>query len=221
MTNYKINGKKVSLPDGWHDVPFYKGLEIMKSNSEKIDAFCIITGLDKSFVRSLKDPSSIEYLMGTFLFLKDYTFKAEMPLSIIYDGDIIHIPNVDHDNPFDMGQAEVGQIEDMEVIIRSELKDVENIDAIRTVEIMPKIISIYVQKLIDKHYDHRKAMSIVKTIEQTMSFKDVMCMGYFFLQKLKDYTNGFQSNYRKSSWMKRKLKQASTILTNHLVSMQR
>jgi hypothetical protein len=235
MENYKIKGKTVQMPTGWHDIIYQKGIEIYEKNLTGIDLFCHLTSLDKKFVRSLKDPKTIERFMYGFPFLSREDFKPEMPQSVYIKKQLVPLPFVMTGDPFDMGEMAVGQIEDMKAYISKEfsedkLKDLSDREkSLASIKAMPMLCAIYLQPLLEPkdvkeedRYDYKKALSLVHSVKKDMSYKEVSCMGSFFFKKLHDSVTGSKDSsqkFKRMTYVKRKWRQVWRRIIMRLASI--
>lgn len=217
MEKFKIgkNKLRVSLPSGWHEVPFWQGVRIIEGNLTEIEIMSLLSGVDKQELEESTDFETIYYLMHAYTFLKAMPDLStpQIPRSIKFNGDTVIMPHVLYSDKFDLGKISVGQIKDMEMTITNmlydlneegiEKKEVSNMD---TIKVCPFLIAIFLQKIIDKKYDYDKAMKMVDAISKELSFKEVIHMGYFFLQRLSVLRLGSQNGSLKLSWTKRKFR---------------
>jgi len=225
METFKLGSskKKISMPSGWHEVPFYKGLQIMEGGLSDIEIMGLLSDTDPEEIKNTTDSESIYYLMGAFLFLQDMPKGLEhpkMPQSIKIDDRYVIFPHVIYQDEFDLGKSSVGQIKDMEMVMlnmgtqflandedneEEEQKENRPFTQLETVKMCPKLCAIYIQKLIDKKYDYDTAMKLSEKLERSMSFKEMINIGYFFLLRLSAFKNGQKKGYQKRPLIPRKL----------------
>ena len=219
MEKFKIgkNKLRVSLPSGWHEVPFDKGVTILEGEMSEVEIMSLLSGVDKKELEESTDFETIFYLMNAYTFLKtlpDLT-TPQIPRSVKFNNDIVIFPHVIYSDKFDLGKISVGQIKDMEMVITNmlyqigedgiEKKEVTNFETIR---ICPYLVAIFLQKVIDKKYDYDKAMKMVDEVSRQLSFKEVIHMGYFFLQRLSVLRLGSRKGSLKLGSMKRRFRRA-------------
>ena len=210
MRNIKVNGKKVSMPDGWHDVKFSDGFKIVKDQLNEVQTFALLSGMSVKKVRGLNKNEDIFYFVQGYPFLYSNPFNdtPSMPQSIKYKGDRIHFPFVMDSDPLDLGDCSVGQVEDMKALIATKIKEIgneedEELSNIDVLSIIPFIVSIYIQPFIDGEYDYKKAMLLVDDLKKNLSYKDMIHIGNFFLKRLQGLTNGLMKGWKKPHQMKR------------------
>ena len=210
MRKIKVNGKAVSMPDGWHDVKFIDGFKIVKDQLNEIEVFALFSGMSVKKVRGLNKNEDIFYFLQgyPFLYKNPVTDNPVMPQSIKYKGDRIHFPFVMDSDPLDLGDCSVGQVEDMKALIATKIKELDKEDdaelsIIEMISIMPFIVSIYLQPFIDGDYDYKKAMLLVDDLKNNLSYKDMIHIGNFFLKRLQGLISGSMKGWKKPLRMKR------------------
>lgn len=195
MTNYKVNGKKVKLPDGWHDVSFNDGMRIIEEEMNNVEIFSLLSGISIKEIREMKGYEDVYYFMEGFPFLKKLPDMQELPMSVTIDGKFVHIPFADNDDLFDFGDCSVGQIEDMKQIIRSKTKEwidgeERELTPVENINLMPYIVSIYLNGLTGE-YDYKESVGVyTKKIKEQISLKYMISMGGFFLIRLANSKSG-------------------------------
>lgn len=228
MENFNLNGQKFTMPSGWHEVTYSDAMTIITENLSEIDTFALLSGIDLDVLKNTEDYSVVYYFMNAFTFIKTRpdSSKPQIPLSMTLGKYRLCNPTVIYEDPHDLGKMSVGQFNDMKDAYMNqalELKGDSEDDWIPTdiemLEMMPSIVSIYVQKIRDGRYDYKKAKELVEDVRTKMTFKDVSSMGYFFFQRLNAYLNGSTKLVLKLNWIQRKSKQAYRNLMSGLVSM--
>ena len=229
MTRYKINGKKVNLPDGWHDVKFKHGVKILETEMNNIDIFSLFSGISKDEIRSVKNQESVYYFMQGFPFLNSLPDVADIPMSVKIDGLFYHLPFTDNLDKYDLGNASVGQIEDMKACIKNLYYDMVEEDAegqrrattaLEDIKMKSYITAIYLQPFISGEYDYSEAMELREKLEDQLSFKDIHAIGNFFLLRLTGLTSGLQIGLLHRLWITKKLRQVFRRLIKTLDSMR-
>lgn len=233
MEKFKLgkSKKEVMMPSGWHEIPFYQGVKISEDNLNEVETLALLSNCDVEDIRSATDPESIFYLLSAFRFLREMPLgldKPQIPNSIKFNGHHIIFPHVIYQDIFDLGKASVGQIKDMEMVMVNmgtefrKDEEEENQDRafteLETIKMCPSLCAIYIQKLIDKEYDYDTAMKLSSEIEQHLSFKEVLNIGYFFLKRLADLNDGQTKSYRKSPSIIKRFKQVLTNLIRRMAS---
>ena len=228
MEKYKINGKSITMPTGWHDVKYKDAIHILESDLNMVQIFSLFTGITEDEVKSMKGDKEISYFLEGFPFLKRLPVQdtPQIPRSIKYKGSRYFFPHVFFEDQFDFGETTVGQIEDMKAIIQKMSKEFlgdeeRDLNYVEVMKIYPYIVAIYIQPIIEKEYNYKRAIKMSGEIPLELSFKEVVYMGNFFLLKLGDSMTGLRKGSRRLNWMKKKLKQAYRILATRLGFMQR
>ena len=191
MEHYKLsNGKKISLPTGWHEVPFWKGEQVVSKDMRASEVMALLSDTNLQDIVSTNDPESIHYMMETFFFLKAMPSTiSQMPNTIKYGMERIVFPFVINADISDLGEIAVGQIEDMQSVIGTKTIEFLNgeqreLTELETIKLTPYVVAIYVQKHLDGEYNGEKALELVEGIKREMSFKDVVSIGYFFFSEI-------------------------------------
>ncbi len=230
MTVYNINGTKTPMPDGWHDVKFKDGIKILEEDLSSIDVFSLFSGISKDEIRGVKNQDTIFYFMQGFPFLSSLPDVADIPMSVKVDKEYIHLPFADNLDKFDLGEASVGQIEDMKATIRKLYNEWVQEDEegerrattpLEDIKMKSYITAIYLQPFVDGEYDYSKAMVLKDKLEDKLSFKDIHAIGNFFLLRLTGLMNGQPVKLVRRLWITKKLRQVFRSLIKTLGSMQR
>jgi len=231
MEQFKLGKTKkvINMPSGWYEVPFYKGVEIFEGKLNDVEILALLADSDVDDIRNATDTESIFYLLSAFRFLRELPQslkRPHMPKSINIDDNHVIFPHVIYGDKFDLGNACVGQITDMEMILLNmgtefrEDEDEENKDRpfteLETIKMCPPICAVYIQKIIDKAYDYEKAMKLSKNIEKHLSFDMTLNIGYFFLKKLIDLNDGKKADLQKHLSIARKLRRGLMNLMSRL-----
>lgn len=225
MESYKLNGKKFSMPTGWHDVSYANAMTILEDDLNEIEAFCLLSGMSLDEASKIEDYETVVYFMRSFGFLskRPDPVNAHIPLSIKFGDDTVLMPAMIYEDTDDMGKMTIGQINDLKDVYKQSLLQLKSDEEdwkpteLEMLSIMPNLVAIYVQKIVDGEYDKGKALAM--DIENSMSFKDVANMGYFFLKRLNGFMNGSGNTFQKHHKIRRKLKQAYRTLMRSMVSM--
>ena len=229
MEKYKLGKTKIAMPSGWHEVPFKTGVELLENpEATPAEIMVLLSGVDIKTIRKATDKETLFYFVSAFEFIKTMPRNIEnpqIPRSMKFRGDRLVFPYVMHGDLFDLGKTEVGQIEDMVATIKTMSKEfigeVEPDEESRAIteneqlKMVPFIVAIYLQKLINKEYDYDAAMRLVKDVEQA-SFKDVANIGYFFFLRLIALTSGSMNGQLKPNSIQRKLKRGFWTLIKRL-----
>lgn len=226
MEKYKINGKPISLPTGWHDVKFKDALHVRENNFNAVQLFSFFSGIPDEEVERLNHDEDIYYFLQGFPFLYRAPIqdKPSIPRTVKYKNQRLIFPHILFDDPYDFGNTDVGQIEDMKVIIAKMAKEFigeeeRDITDLEMTKIYPYIVAIYIQPILEKEYDHGRAMKLAVELQSEMSYKEVVYMGNFFLVKLGGLTNGLKTGLPRRNWITKKLRQAYKRLISFLDSM--
>lgn len=218
MEKFKIGNKKikVSMPTGWHEVPFWKGQLILESNMNDVECIALLADASPTEIQESTDPDTVYYFLRSFTFLSrlpDTLHAPTIPRSVFLGSDRIIFPHALDGDEFDLGKVSIGQVADMRMAITNYMIELggeeSNFDSVTdmdTIKLCPVLVAIYLQKVIEKNYNYDRAMKLVDRISKEMSFKDVSTIGYFFLQRLAASINGPQNGSLKRSLKKRKRK---------------
>jgi hypothetical protein len=234
MEKYKINGKSISMPSGWADVTYKNAVHVLETNPNSVEVFALFTGMDVKEVEGLNKQDDIYYFLKGFPFLTSLPIEETpaIPRSITYEGERFLFPHVLFDDPYDFGDSEVGQIEDMKRIISDMAKDFigeeeRDITNLEMVKMFPAVVAIYIQPIVSPYnnkdssskYHYKRAMKIADELQNELSFKEVVYMGNFFLQKLGSLSLGLKRVSRMRYLILKKWRQAYKTLTAILDSM--
>jgi hypothetical protein len=226
MENYKLGKIKFKMPSSWQDVSFKTGVEILKSGDSDIKLLSRLSGISYDELINATDFEELFYFINSFTWVGTLPLKEspEMPKSVKFGDRLIIFPHVVYNDTFDLGNASVGMVKDMEAVLTNKTREVLNgeerdLTNIELIEILPFVVAIYLQKVMDRNYDYEKAMRLVDDVSEKMSFKEVLNIGYFFLQKLIALNNGQKINATKGSLILKRLKRAWWNLGQRLVSM--
>ena len=227
MEHYKINGKSISMPTGWHDVKYSDACNIIDNNLNPVQIFSLFSGIDEQEVERLNREDDIYYFLKGFPFLEKMPIedKPAIPRSINYKGERVIFPHVIFNDPYDFGNTTVGQIEDMKAVISKKVKDIvgdeeRDINNMELLTVYPYVAAIYIQPIIENEYNYNRAMKMAKELRDEMSFKEVVYMGNFFLMKLGSLVSGSKRGLLQRLWTVKKLRRGYRRLTNYLDSMQ-
>ncbi len=226
MEVYKLGKTKINIPSGWHEVNFNKALEILEGELNEVQTIALLTNKSEKEIRQSTDMSTIYHFINTFLYLHQLPQKLnEFPRSIKLGVDRIVFPFVNYGDEFDLGQADVGQVEDMLMIMVKMNKEFigeserTEITELQLAKITPFLVAIYLQKMLDTEYDGEKAMLLVDRVKEELSFKECLSIGYFFLIRLEHYKNGSPSVWKLYHSNLRRLKRVLSGLIQRMVSM--
>lgn len=216
------------MPSSWQDVNFKTAIKILSSKLSEIQVMSLLSGVPEDELKESTDLETIYNFIGAFTFLTRLPANVEnpeMPNSVKFGDRVVIFPHVLYADKFDLGKCSVGQIKDMEMVIAQKTKEITNgkrsLTELELMTIMPFVVSIYFQALIDHKYDYDKAMKLVPEIEEKLSFKEVINMGYFFFRRLIVLNNGLSKGHPRQSLMIRKLKRVFWNLTQRLASTRR
>ncbi len=210
MKPFKIKyGKiveKAYLPSSWNDVSFKTYIEYFKQLTEgSIEGvYSALTGISKEMWQM---PHKVELYAAI-----DYQLRftklnpsCEMPTHIdVQDGPLRKIEK-------DFMQLPLGLYQDMLIMIQQIAGNEE--DDSKQLEVMPKIISMFVLK---EYKDIEEIERTAKKIEQ-MPADVVYTLGCFFLSKLEKLNSGTQKSLGLLDLVKTKSKQVLTRLIAVLV----
>lgn len=234
MERFKIAGNlSIKLPSDWSEVPYGKGVIIIEDRPNEIETMALLSGVEIGKIRDSTNFETIYYLMSAYDFLNKLPdlSRPRMPLSVVLNGSRIVFPNVLYGDKFDLGEISVGQVKDMQMIIENmvtayigetlEGQEPRGLTELETIKICPYLVAIYLQKIIDRQYDYKKAMKLVSVISDQLSFYEVTNIGYFFLQRLTELRTGSKINYQKPRSIKRKLMRGWWTLTERMALIRR
>ncbi|NRA94436.1 MAG: hypothetical protein HRU26_17525 [Psychroserpens sp.] len=204
---------EIPIPDGWHEVSFEKGFQIVSTEMKDIDVLSLISGIPVKTLNEQTDLESISYFVNSLLFLKTLPLKRNPEFPSKVNG--VELPWINYGDKFDLGKCTVEQVEEMKQLIR----ETNPKNDIETFEIFPTLCSIYLYPILtNKPYDHDEAFNYVPKVEQ-IDFKTIINMGSFFLLKLSVLESGQANEWQihRTAW--RKFKRALSRLTQRLVFM--
>ena len=213
------NKVKLKIPNGWHELPWIKGLYIFQHpNISDVELMALITGVSEDEIRAVNDTGTVSKLLATYLFLGNPPDQdhPELPRCVELNGTFYHVPFTVYDDPYDFGNASVGAIEDMKAAYGEAVKGIDEPLLIDCMKSYPKIAAIYLQSL--HGYDYNKAMELVKPIE-SLDFKTVYNIGNFFLKRLNGLRSGHLQGSSRRGIVRRKFKRAYWILMQRLVGI--
>jgi len=225
VQKYKINGKPIQMPDGWHDVKYNDAINIIENNLDAVSIFSLFSGIDKNTVRKFNKRKDISHFLQGFPFLNKLPLQQtpQIPRSLIYKGSRYHFPHVFLDDEYDFGYSTIGQIEDMKAIIVTQTKEITGgedrlLNNLELMKLFPPVVAIYIQPIIEQEYNYKRAMKLADDIQKELSFKEIIFMGNFFLLKLGASTSGLKTGLHPLNWMRKKSKQAFRTLIRTLDS---
>ena len=203
MESYKLGKTKIQIPSGWHEINYNKALLIIDGELNEVQTLALLTDKSEKDIRTATDINTIFYFINTFQYIHKLPEQVnEFPRSVKLGIDRLIFPYVSYGDKFDLGQSDVGQVEDMlmimvkmsnEFIGEEERKELTQLELIL---ITPFIVSIYLQKVLDGEYDGKKAMKLVERVKEELSFKECLSIGYFFLNRLNSYRSGQPNGLR-------------------------
>lgn len=217
MERYKLGKTKISVPSGWHEISYERGLKIFEGEMNEVEALALLADKKPKEIRKATDIETIYYFTNTFRFIKQLPAPA-FPKSVQLGGDKIRLPFVDN---YDLGDAEIGQVEDMQNIITKMNKEFigeeeRELTELELIKIMPHIAAVFLQKYLDGEYDWSKAEALVPRVKKEANFKAVVGMGYFFLSRLTDLSTGSPKGWQSRRSIKKRLRRVFKKLTWHL-----
>lgn len=229
MEKYKINGQSITMPTGWHDVRYNDAMNILENQLNDVQVFSLFSGLSEKEVKNLNKEKDIYYFLQGFPFLNKLPIdiKGALPQTIKYKEARYELPYALPDDPYDFGDASVGQIEDMKAIMTkmvTEFLDGEErgLTNLEVFKIYPPLVAIFLHPILEgSEYDYKASQKLADRIQKELSFKEVVYMGAFFLMKLSVLINGSKKGLQNQHWMKRKWQQGYRKLARYLDSMQR
>lgn len=206
---------EIPLPEGWHDVPFNVGFDILinANNYDDIKILSLLSGIPMETLRKETDLETIHYVLNSLLFLSSPSYKKypEFPKSV----QGVDLPYVNYSDSFDMGKCEVGQVEDMKALISKHNPKTDH----DVISLYPKLCAIYLQPVLKfEDYDYDKSMCLVDEYSE-IDFKTITNMGAFFFRRLNGLTFGLPKRWQKLHSLKRKSKRVFGNLAQRLASM--
>ncbi len=224
MEQYKLGKTPIKMPSGWHEINFNNAIEILEGNLNEIQTLALLSNKTEEEIRESTDIETIYYFINAFLFIKNLPQKIdEFPRSVKMGDERIIFPFISYADQFDLGKADVGQVEDMILMITKmsrEFTDDEEreLTEMELIKITPYLVAIYIQKIIETKYNGERAMELVERIKKELSFKEVVSTGYFFLNRLPSFKTGQLNALRKYYSIPRRLKRGFLNLMQALVS---
>ena len=203
------------------------------SETDQIKIMALLTGKTPKQISTSTNIEDLLCFFGAFPYLNEEvspeTFN-EFPKSVTMGHDHLIFPFVSYANQYDLGQADVGQVEDMILMIQKktinpeDLKDLPEDEKkikirMNEFEVFTYLVAIYCQKILDHEYDGEKAMALLERVKEELSFKEVVSMGYFFLNRLNNYMNGSPVEWQKHNSKLKRLKRGLQNLIQRLVSV--
>ncbi len=225
MESYKLGkSTKIQMPSGWHEINFNTAIQILEGDLNEIQTLALLSNKTEEEIRGSTDIETIYYFINAFMFVKHLPQKIdEFPRSVKMGDERIIFPFVSYADQFDLGKADVGQVEDMILMITKmsrEFTDDEEreLTEMELIKITPYLVAIYIQKIIETKYNGERAMELVERIKKELSFKEVVSTGYFFLNRLPSFRTGPLNALQKYHSIPRKLKRGFLNLIQALVS---
>jgi hypothetical protein len=225
MEKYKLGNHRFTMPSSWQDINFRTGMKILSEKLSELQLMALLSGIPEKELEESTDLETIYHFIGAFTYLTRLPANVEnpeMPNSVKFGDRLVIFPFVLYADKFDLGKCSVGQVKDMEMIISQKTKEItdgtRDLTELELLTIMPYVVAIYFQSLLDQKYDYDKAMKLVPEIEEKLSFKELINIGYFFFRRLIALNNGLSKGHRKQSSMIKKLKRGFWSLTQRLAS---
>ena len=213
------NKLKVSITNGWHELPWLKGLHLFTNpHMSDVEIMALLTDKSEDEIRAVNDTDVITKLLNTFFWIgnpPDY-HNPELPKVVKVGEQVFHVPFVVYNDKFDLGNTSVGAIEDMKATIKRVTEGIETPSVLEYMQAYPEMVAIYLQSL--KGYDYNKAMAMVEDVKQ-VDFKTVYNIGNFFLWRLGGLRNGFHLKLSQQNTLIVKLQRAYWILMQRLVGI--
>ncbi len=224
MESYKLGKTPIKMPSGWHEINYNNAIQILEDDLNEIQTLALLSNKTEEEIRESTDIETIYYFINAFLFIKNLPQKIdEFPRSVKMGDERIIFPFISYADQFDLGKADVGQVEDMILIITKmsrEFTDDEEreLTEMELIKITPYLVAIYIQKIIGTKYNGERAMELVERIKKELSFKEVVSTGYFFLNRLPSFRTGQLNALQKYHSIPKKLKRGFLNLMQALVS---
>lgn len=227
MEKYKLGKTPVEMPTGWQDINYNKAIQILTSEMSSVEMLALLSNKTVKQIRAATDIKTIFYFVNAFTFINRLPEKInEFPRSVVFGPDRLVFPWVSYADEFDLGKADVGQVEDMIEMLKTKSaefigdEDRELLEPLELIQITPYFVAIYLHKILEGEYDGEKAMKLVERVKEELSFKEVVSIGTFFLTKLPNYINGSPSVWKQYNSSLRRLKRAWKNLIQRLVSLR-
>lgn len=198
MIQFKLNGKKLSLPSAWSDITFNQYCEILKTPRELTALISMFTGIDCEILNK-STIIGLDEIVQALSFLKK---PAEVPGYVSKCGKY-DIP-VTKDGKFNIQFESLAQFEDMKQVIHS-LPD-KDVHAF-TVS-LGRYVGIYLQKIRDGEYNPEKAKEMVSEVN-LMPALEVISLGSFFFIKVLSLSAGTNPNSLPTNQSPKKSKRAT------------
>lgn len=215
MTHYTI-GKDfhISIPDGWHEVSFNKGMELLRIKEvlKDYEVLAILCDIDTKKLSKATNLENLSYIYNAITFLGQLPLKKnpEFPTKVMgYD-----LPWVNYEDKFDLGGCEIGQVEDMKSLIIN--KSSEDYDYLQS---CIDLVAIYMDKIIHGEYNYSRAIHNIDKYGTKVDFKTALNMGFFFSMRLKGWKTGKKNKWQSLVSLKRKSWRVFTSWVQRLVSM--
>ncbi len=222
----KLGKTKIQIPSGWHEINYNKALLIIDGELNEVQTLALLTDKTEKEIRDSTDIQTIFYFINTFQYIHKLPKQVnEFPRSVKLGIDRLIFPYISYGDKFDLGQADVGQVEDMLMIMvkmNNEFigdEDRTQLTPLELIKITPFVVSIYLQKLLDGEYDGKKAMKLVDRVKEELSFKECLSIGYFFLNRLNSYRSGLPNTLKVYHSKRKKFKRVLSNLMQRMVSM--
>jgi hypothetical protein len=195
MIEFKLNGKKISIPSKWEDLTFKQYVYYMETKGTIPEILSLFTGIDQETI-SKATITGLEEVITALSFLNtkaefnskpDKVGKYKLPLN--------------SNGEFDIRFESLGQFEDM----RKALEKSSNAGGTQFVNAYALYIAIYLQKIRDGDYDYIKALEMIPEIE-LMPAHEVISVGSFFTVKLLSLLTGTTNSFPATSQTMKKSK---------------
>jgi hypothetical protein len=215
---FKLSNKlKLNIPNGWHEIPFKIGIELMENpNYNDVEVMALITGVDADTIRAQTSYTTVSQLLTSFTYLQELPNPKypELPKVVNVAGETYLIPFVTYNDKVDMGNCSIGAIEDIKAHVKANTdEDSIQLDVIR---LYPVITAMYLQSL--KGYSRSKALELSKHVD-SLDFKTVYNIGNFFLLRQNGLTTGSHLSHLKQNIVVKKLRRVWYNWTQRLVSI--
>jgi hypothetical protein len=203
MKQYTLNGKSFNCPERWQDITIEQLLKLNIGYTRSLEAISICTGISEEEWSRSTDYALLDQVEQNLVFLmsQEGLVLEDLPKEFVFRKDEV--------SPLsDIGTLSIGQYQDLKDYINEFYKqEGDEVDTIRRLSLYPKIVSIYLQPIIDKtEYDWRKAEEYSKELFE-YSAMEVSAWGSFFIGRFRELRSGIQKDAQMSPTMEKKLKQ--------------
>ncbi len=200
MKAYSINNQQFTCPESWQEITVEQLLKLNILDLKAIEIISICTRINERDLLESNDLVLIEDIEQTLSFLSNpdlCNLEIEQP-EIVFNG-------VKVGRFSDIGNLSIGQYQDLKVLINI-FSELNQEDLIERLDLYTKIVSIYIQPIVDQtSYDYIKADEYAKILFKH-SAVEVAGIGGFFIKSFTELRLGILRDAQKSAMKQKKTK---------------